>query len=145
MAVWFSVIIATGRAPRAPARRRTWWLPLLLFAVGSLVDAALAPTGTLIGPALVAVWLAATASRRTERAVFTGAAVAYVGLTFGSLTGIPGLATALPAYDDSVARSAALGALLILAGLAALVGAENSVTSCDLHILVYEAAEPVSS
>jgi hypothetical protein len=25
------------------------------------------------------------------------------------------------------------------------VGAENRVTSCDLHILVYEAAEPVSS
>ena len=25
------------------------------------------------------------------------------------------------------------------------VGAENAVTSCDLHILVYEAAEPVSS
>ena len=26
-----------------------------------------------------------------------------------------------------------------------LVGAENPVTSCDLHVLVYEAAEPVSS
>jgi hypothetical protein len=25
------------------------------------------------------------------------------------------------------------------------VGAENPVVSCDLHILVYEAAEPVSS
>ena len=25
------------------------------------------------------------------------------------------------------------------------VGAENPVTSCDLHILVYEAAEPISS
>jgi hypothetical protein len=25
------------------------------------------------------------------------------------------------------------------------VGAENLVTSCDLHVLVYEAAEPVSS
>jgi hypothetical protein len=30
-----------------------------------------------------------------------------------------------------------------VAGL--LVGAENSVTSCDLQILVYEAAEAVSS
>ena len=29
--------------------------------------------------------------------------------------------------------------------VADLVGAENSVTSCDLQILVYEAAEPVSS
>ena len=25
------------------------------------------------------------------------------------------------------------------------VGAENPVTSCDLHVLVYEAAEPASS
>ena len=25
------------------------------------------------------------------------------------------------------------------------VGAENSVRSCDLHILVYEATEPISS
>ena len=25
------------------------------------------------------------------------------------------------------------------------VGAENSIRSCDLHILVYEATEPVSS
>ncbi len=126
VAVWFSVIIATGRTPREPARRRTWWLPLALFAVGSLVDAVLAPTGTLVGPALVAVWLAATASRRAERAVFTGAAVVCAGLTIGSLTGIAGLATAIPAYDDAVARSAALGALLILAGLAALLSARRT-------------------
>ena len=47
VAVWFSVIIATGRAPRAPARRRTWWLPSLfavVFAAGSPLSA---PTGTL--------------------------------------------------------------------------------------------------
>jgi hypothetical protein len=25
------------------------------------------------------------------------------------------------------------------------VGAENAVTSCDLHVLVHETAEPVSS
>jgi hypothetical protein len=29
--------------------------------------------------------------------------------------------------------------------VAVLVGAENSVRSCDLHILVYEATEPISS
>jgi hypothetical protein len=126
VAVWFSVIIATGRAPRVPARRRTWWLALALFTVGSFVDAALAPTATLVGPALVAVWLAATASRRAERAVFTGAALVCVGLTLGSLTGIVDLDHALPDYDDDVARSVALGALLILAGLAALLPARRT-------------------
>ena len=29
--------------------------------------------------------------------------------------------------------------------VADLVGAENSVTSCDLQVLVYQATEPVSS
>lgn len=122
VAGWFGVIIATARAPVAPSRRRTWWLPLALFAMGSLVDAVFAPTGTLIGPALVAVWLAATASSRAELAVFTCTAVVCVGLTFGSLTAIAGLDTAISAEDGgAVARSAAVGALLMLARLAALV------------------------
>ena len=122
VAGWFGVIIATARAPVAPSRRRTWWLPLALFSMGSLVDAVFAPTGTLIGPALVAVWLAATASSRAELAVFTCTAVVCVGLTFGSLTAIAGLDTAISAEDDgAVAPSAAVGALLMLAGLAALV------------------------
>ena len=38
----------------------------------------------------------------------------------------------------------ARSARLSLGGLVP-VGAENSVTSCDLQVLVYEAAEPVSS
>ena len=121
VAGWFGVMIATGRAPVAAARRRTWWLALGLFAVGSLLDAVFAPTGTLIGPALVAVWLTATASSRAELVVFMCGAAVCVGLTFGSLTGITGLDTAISAEDDgAVARSVALGALLMLVGLAAL-------------------------
>ena len=127
VAGWFGVIIATGRAPGAAARRRTWWLPLALFAVGSLVDAVFAPAGTLIGPALVAVWLAATASSRAQLAVFTCAAGICVGLTFGSLAGIAGIDTAMSAEDGgAVARSAALGALLILAGLVSLLHPRNT-------------------
>ena len=121
------MIIATARAPVTPSRRRTWWLPLVLFAVGSLVDAVFAPTGTLIGPALVAVWLAATASSRAELAVFRSTAAVCVGLTFGSLTGIAGIDTAISAEDDgAVARSLALGALLMLAGLVALLRRRTS-------------------
>ena len=39
----------------------------------------------------------------------------------------------------------ALAALLVTAGGDEPVGAENSVTSCDLHVLVQKAAESVSS
>ena len=56
--------------------------------VGSFVDAALAPVGSLVGPALVALWLAATASDRAEAVVLLLAAVAFAGLTVASLAGL---------------------------------------------------------
>jgi hypothetical protein len=103
VAAWFCVVIATGRGPSAAARRRTWWVPVALFVLGSLADAALAPTGTLVGPTLVALWLAATASSLVEVTGFLLAAALCVGLTV--------------ADDGAVARTAALGALFVLAGL----------------------------
>ena len=52
---WFGVMIAIGRAPRTAVRRRSWWQPVGLFVAGALVDAALAPSGALVAPTLVAV------------------------------------------------------------------------------------------
>src|SRR6185312_8128819 len=53
------------------------------------------------------------------------------------------------------ARGARTGVVMILTSAAVktaskatvklLVGAENTVTSCDLHVLVYQAAESISS
>jgi hypothetical protein len=114
------VAVATGRAPRTD-RRRSWWQPVALFVIGSLVDAALAPVGSLVGPALVAAWLAATASDRAEAAVFLLAAVVFAGLTVASLAG-PGIVRAAFDRDDgAIARAEALGALFVLAGAAQLV------------------------
>jgi hypothetical protein len=108
VAAWFCVLVATGRSPWSAARRRTWWVPGARLKVGSLADAALAPTGALIGPALVALWLAATAEARLERAGFLVAAAVCIALTFG----------AAPARDDgSLDRAAALGALFVLGAL----------------------------
>ena len=119
VATVLGIVIATGLAPAAPARRRTWWMPVAVFVLGSLADAVLAPTGTLLGPALVAIWLAATATTVVEKSAFASAAVVCIGLTLASRTGIVDLSIAAD-DDGAVARAMALGALFVLAGLARL-------------------------
>jgi Concanavalin A-like lectin/glucanases superfamily len=111
--VWFCVVIATGRAPSSPERRRSWWQPVALFLAGSLVDAVLAPTGSLVGPTLVALWLAGTAERRAEAVAFLLAAAGFAGLTIVWLAD-----GATPRDDGSIARMAALGVLFVLGGAA---------------------------
>ena len=116
-AAWLAFLVATGRAPRTTARRRTWWLPVVLFALGSLADAAISPTVTLLGPLLVAIWLATTATGRVERACLWATAVVLAGLTLGSLADLGEVRDALA--HGGTARSLALGALLVLAGILA--------------------------
>jgi Concanavalin A-like lectin/glucanases superfamily len=117
-AVWFCAVIATARSPSTAARRRSWWLPVALLVLGSLVDAANAPIGTLFGPTLVALWLATTASSRIERAAFLLAALVCIGLTIASVADIAGVGAAFTHDDGGIARSAALGVLFLLTGLA---------------------------
>ena len=113
---WFGFAIASGRGS---ARRRSW-MPVALFVLGSLADAAIAPDGALIGPMLVALWLAATAAGRGERAALALAGAVCAGLTLASLTGGTGLREALSHNDGGIVRTSALGALFLLAGLAAM-------------------------
>jgi hypothetical protein len=117
-AAWFLVLVATRRAPAGTGRRR-WWMPGVLFVAGSVADAALAPDATVIGPLLVALWLAATASGRTERAVLRIAAAALAAISLLTLTAAAGLPDVLSSNDGGTARAAALGAVLIAGGLAA--------------------------
>lgn len=119
-AIWFAVLIASAQAPRTAARRRQWWLPAGLFVLGSFVDAALAPSGTLIGPTLVALWLAATARSRAEAVSLALAAAVFAGLTIASLEDVAGLNVALSRAEGSIVRTAALGALFVLGGLPSL-------------------------
>jgi Concanavalin A-like lectin/glucanases superfamily len=125
-AAWFCLVIATMRSPWTAARRRSWWLPVALFTVGSLGDVALAPSGTLIGPALVALWLAATAPGLVERVSFLVAAAVCIGLTIGSLADLAGLEAALSRSDGATARTVAIGGLFALAGLMQLAAATRA-------------------
>src|SRR5262249_44482769 len=67
-ALWFCLAWSCG--PRgAGDRRRSWWVPVVLFVAGSALDAACSPAATLIGPTAVAIWCALTASDRGEAAI----------------------------------------------------------------------------
>jgi hypothetical protein len=131
-AAWFCVMIATARSPWTAARRRSWWLPVALFTLGSLADAALAPSGTLIGPALVALWLAVTALGLVERVSFLVSAAVCIGLTIGSLADVAGLESALAPSEGATARAVALGGLFVLAGLMQLVAATRGTRRSDV-------------
>jgi hypothetical protein len=111
---WFALALAS-----TPARRR-WWMPVAVFALGSLADVVIAPDGSLIGPMLVATWLAATARVRGERLVLALAGAVCAGLTVASLTNVAGLREPLSHNGGGTARTAALGAVFLLCGLAAI-------------------------
>jgi Concanavalin A-like lectin/glucanases superfamily len=127
----FCALIATDRGRSVAGRRRAWWQLVGLFLAGALADALLAPTGTLIAPTFVALWLAATASTRTEALVFLLVAVGFAGLTIASVAGLAGVEARLSRDDGSVARAAALGALFLLAGAVGLARATRIRSSAS--------------
>jgi hypothetical protein len=115
--IWFCLTLGRRNERGVIRRRRAWWPPVALFLAGSLVDAVLAPSGTLVGPALVAAWFALTASHRLEAASMYLLTALFTALTVASLAGHGG--PELARDDGSVARSVALGLVFVAAGLVA--------------------------
>ena len=113
-ALWFCLLLAGTARHRAGGRRRSWWAPVALFLAGSLLDAALTPSGTLFGPTLVAAWYALTASYRAEAVSMSVITVVFTAVTLVSLAGEPALDLARD--DGGIARSVALGVLFVVAG-----------------------------
>ena len=113
--LWFCLTLARGTALGVGRPRRAWWPPVALFLAGSLVDAALAPSGTLVGPTFVAAWFALTTSPRVESAGMYLITALFAGVTVASMVGQGG--PELARNDGSVARSVALGLLFVAAGL----------------------------
>jgi hypothetical protein len=124
---WFCVLLATRGGGLAAGRRRSWWQPVALFVVGSLVDALLAPSDSLVGPTLVALWLAGTAASRAEAVAFAACACAGTALTIASL------GATIDHDNGGVARAVALGALFVIAGAAqVLAGRRKAGRSPDV-------------
>ncbi len=109
-----SVALAGGHAPWGTGSWRWVWLATL-FVAGALVDAALAPSDTLIAPALVALGCGAALSRLDDKVAMYGVAAVFAAVTFMSVSE-PGVLP-LPHSDGGVVRSAAFGLVLVLAGL----------------------------
>jgi hypothetical protein len=114
-AVWFCVALAAGRW--GSPLPNSWWQPVALFIAGSGVDAALAPSGTLIGPILVTLWLARTASHRNAAATMYLLGAVFTAVSVVSIIDLGG--PDLTSDDGGIARSTAVGLLLVTAGLLA--------------------------
>jgi hypothetical protein len=109
--------LARGDAAWGMGRWR-WHGPVALFVAGSLVDVAFAPSDTLVGPALVAIWCAATWSHRDERVTMYVLSAAFAAATILSV--VDPAALPLPRDAGGVVRSVALGLWLAAAGLLSL-------------------------
>jgi len=123
-ALLLGVVLATDRGRWLVERRSRFWPAIALYLVGSAADAVFAPTGTLIGPLLVAAWLALSASSRRDGAVLAVIAGGLAVLTVVSLGG----SAALSRNDGATARALSLALLLaVTAHQAASARATRSV------------------
>jgi hypothetical protein len=118
-AAWFVAVLAVGRRPWPGRRRGSWAVAAGLLLVGCIVDAALAPSVTLFGPALLAVWLSLSASTAAEAAIGWVVAALFTALTAASLADVAdiGIRAQIEKGDGGLLRSAALGATLLVIGL----------------------------
>jgi hypothetical protein len=106
--------VVFARRPASFATGRRHWLgALALFVAGSVLDVALAPSNTLIGPMLVAIWWGAASPRRDVTLCMYVLGAAFAVATIGFIAE----PDALPLMDDDgVVRAAAVGLLLAAGG-----------------------------
>jgi hypothetical protein len=91
-----------------------------MLLVGCAVDAAFEPSATLVGPALLALWFAASATERAEATIGWLIAIGLTAATVVSLADVAGIGIRMQRDDGGLARSAALGVTLFFIGLVML-------------------------
>ncbi len=119
-AACFAVVMAASRGRWLGRRRAAWPAAAVMILLGCVVDAVVAPSVTLFGPALLAVWFAVSAEDRAEAAVGWLVACALSLVTAASLIDVVGVGTRMQRDDGGLARSAALGVTLVAIGLVML-------------------------
>jgi 4-amino-4-deoxy-L-arabinose transferase-like glycosyltransferase len=115
----FAVVMAASRG-RWLGRRRAWPAAAVMILVGCVVDAVVAPSVTLLGPTLLAVWFALSADDGAEAAVGWLVTCVLTLVTVASLADLAGVGTRMLRDDGGLARSAALGVTLVAIGLVML-------------------------
>ena len=116
----FSVAMAVSRGRWLGRRRRAWPAAAGMILVGCIVDAVFAPSVTLFGPTLLAVWFAVSADDGREAAVGWLVTCVLTLVTAVSLTDLAGVGSRMQRDDGGLARSAALGVTLVAIGLVML-------------------------
>jgi Concanavalin A-like lectin/glucanases superfamily len=119
-AACFAVVMAATRGRWLGRRRAAWPAAAVMILIGCVVDAAVAPSVTLFGPALLAVWFAVSADDGAEATVGWLVTSALTLVTAASLIDAAGVGTRLQRDDGGLARSAALGVTLVAIGLVML-------------------------
>jgi hypothetical protein len=102
----------------APRSALTPWLVLL---AGLLVDAFFPPTGTVVGPTLLAGYLAVTARSGWIAAGLALIAAGLIAANIMSIADIGGVDVLMARSEGAAARTAALGLVLTAAAIAGLV------------------------
>jgi hypothetical protein len=97
----------------------SWWPPMALFLAGSVIDVWLTSPGTVIGPALLAIWCALSARRRVVGVSMFAVALALACVTTLALAGHT--PSDFARDDGGVIRAAALGLVLLTAAALAAV------------------------
>ena len=113
-ALWFVVGLVGSGGSRNGRPPSGYWPLVALFLGGCVIDAAFSPSVTLFGPMLAAAWCGYAASGRAETVIMYAMAAAFVCVTVLSAGSVE-----VELWDGhaGVARSAALGLLLLGAGV----------------------------
>jgi hypothetical protein len=119
-AAWFLLVMVGSGGRWLGRRRRAWALAAGLLLVGCVVDAALVPSASLLGPTLLAVWFAASARDRVEAAIGWLVAVGLTAATLAARADVAGIGVSMERQDGSLARTAALGVTVFVIGLVTL-------------------------
>jgi hypothetical protein len=119
-AACFALVMAASRGRWLGRRRGAWPAAAGMILAGCFVDAVFAPSVTLFGPTLLAVWFAVSADDRGEAAVGWLVACMLTLVTAASLTDLAGVGSRMQRDDGGLARSAALGVTLVAIGLVML-------------------------
>jgi hypothetical protein len=119
-AAWFFLVMAGSGGRWLGRRRRAWALAAGLLLLGCLVDAVLAPSASLLGPTLLAVWFAASASDRVEAAIGWLVAVGLTTATLAARADVAGIDVRMQRDDGGLARTGALGVTMLVIGLVTL-------------------------